>query len=84
MSSSACGRCPTLQAQVARLTSELNAAQRQVALLREHVGVLMGAVSSTLALIRAQLEKATMKRLDLIRHIHGRLQTAVDLVTGRR
>lgn len=83
MSGNDCPNCPTLQAQVNVLASELNTARQVNAWLRDRLSLLVTAVLTVLTLISDEAEKQTMPRGRLLGHVQQRLTDAIDELNRR-
>jgi len=83
MSNQSCGQCPALQAEISRLCQVIAGLQRRIVWLERQIGVLLGAVVSSVHLLRAERDKPSMPKTRLLQAVWGRLETAVEQLEVR-
>jgi hypothetical protein len=73
-----CGQCPTLRAEVARLSALVHRQNRHIAYLRQVLGVALGGLRRTVAWIDAERERPTIPRQRLPLAISQQLTNVLD------
>ena len=76
--SNQCGQCPALLAEISRLHQMIAGLQRRIVWLERQIAVLLGAVASSVRLLRAEHDKPSMPKTWLWQAVRDRLETAVQ------
>jgi len=78
-----CGQCPTLRAEVARLSGQVTRLEHLVAFLRRTLAELIGGVAATARYIDAEIEQPTAPPRSLLPGLHTRLELLLQRVEGK-